>query len=70
MLNPAIRTDSKRTPVSTIDANSSRARVRFCPVPLRALRSTHAARALPATGVLASTRSIRMPRSWWNMPAR
>ncbi len=29
-LNPAIRTDSKRTPVSTIDANSSLARVRFC----------------------------------------
>src|SRR3984957_17373492 len=29
-LNPAIRTDSKRTPVSTMDANSSRARVRFC----------------------------------------
>ena len=30
MLNPAIRTDSKRTPVSTMEANSSRARVRFC----------------------------------------
>ena len=28
-LNPAIRTDSKPTPVSTMDANSSRARVRF-----------------------------------------
>ena len=29
-LNPAIRTDSKRTPVSTMEANSSRASVRFC----------------------------------------
>src|SRR6266508_3052285 len=40
------------------------------PVPLRACRSTQAARTLPATGPVASTRSIRIPRSWWNMPAR
>src|SRR5262249_41982573 len=40
------------------------------PVPLRACRSTQAARTRPATGALASTRSIRMPRSWWNIPAR
>ena len=33
------------------------------PVPLRACRSTQAARARPATGAVASTRSIRMPRS-------
>ena len=29
-LKPTMRTDSKRTPVSTIDANSSRARTFFC----------------------------------------
>src|SRR5215467_2214342 len=40
------------------------------PVPLRAWRSTHAARTRPATGPLASTRSIRIPKSWWNIPAR
>src|SRR5207253_9936706 len=40
------------------------------PLPLRACRSTHAARTRPDTGALASTRSIRMPRSWWNIPAR
>ena len=40
------------------------------PLPLRASRSTHAARTRPASGSLASTRSIRMPRSWWNMPCR
>ena len=32
--------------------------------------STQAARTRPATGSVASTRSIRMPRSWWNIPAR
>src|SRR6185312_1136789 len=40
------------------------------PVPLRALRSIHAALTRSATGSVASIRSIRMPRSWWNMPAR
>ena len=40
------------------------------PLPLRAWRSTHAALTRSATGSPASTRSIRMPRSWWNMPAR
>jgi len=30
MEKPAMRTDSKRTPVSTMEANSSRASVRFC----------------------------------------
>jgi len=40
------------------------------PVPLRASRSIQAARTRPATGSAASTRSIRMPRSWWNRPAR
>ena len=40
------------------------------PLPLRACRSTQAACTRSATGALASTRSIRMPRSWWNMPAR
>ena len=33
-------------------------------------RSTHAARTRSATGAVASTRSMRMPRSWWNIPAR
>ena len=46
----------------------SPARDRSAPVPLRAFRSTQAARTRPATGSLASIRSIRMPRSWWNMP--
>jgi len=40
------------------------------PLPLRACRSTHAARTRPATEAEASTRSIRIPRSLWNMPAR
>ena len=40
------------------------------PLPLRACRSTHAALTRSATGSLASTRSIRIPRSWWNIPAR
>src|SRR5213080_3195710 len=38
--------------------------------PLRALRSTQAALTRLATGSLARTRSIRIPRSWWNIPAR
>ena len=38
--------------------------------PLRALRSTHAAFTRSLTASPASTRSMRMPRSWWNMPAR
>ena len=40
------------------------------PLPLRAWRSTQAAWTRSATGALASTRSIRIPRSWWNIPAR
>jgi DNA ligase D-like protein (predicted polymerase) len=40
------------------------------PLPLRAWRSTHAARTRSATGPPASTRSMRIPRSWWNIPAR
>ena len=40
------------------------------PLPLRAWRSTHAACTRPATESPASTRSIRIPRSWWNIPAR
>lgn len=39
-------------------------------LPLRACRSIQAASTRPVTPALASTRSIRMPRSWWNMPAR
>src|SRR5689334_7386944 len=39
-------------------------------VPLRAWRSTHAARTRPATASVASTRSIRIPRSRWNIPPR
>ena len=34
------------------------------PVPLRAWRSTHAARTRPAVTASASTRSMRMPRFW------
>src|SRR5512132_3622891 len=40
------------------------------PLPLRAWRSTQAARTRSATAGEASTRSIRMPMSRWNMPAR
>jgi len=40
------------------------------PLPLRACRSTQAARTRLATGAVASTRSIRIPMSWWNIPAR
>jgi probable Rubsico expression protein CbbX len=39
-------------------------------VPLRAWRSTQAAQVRAATASPASTRSMRIPRSWWNMPAR
>ncbi len=40
------------------------------PVPLRALRSTTAHVTRSATGGVASTWSIRMPRCWWKSPAR
>src|SRR6185437_3779419 len=40
------------------------------PLPLRALRSIQAALTRLATGVEARIRSILMPRSLWNMPAR
>ena len=40
------------------------------PLPLRASRSTYASVIRAATGALASTRSIRMPLFWWNIPAR
>ena len=40
------------------------------PVPLRAWRSTHAASTRSAMSSLASTRSMRIPQSWWNIPAR
>ena len=40
------------------------------PLPLRACRSTHAARTRSATVPPARIRSIRIPRSWWNIPAR
>ena len=40
------------------------------PDPFRACRSTHAAFTRSATGPAARIRSMRMPRSWWNIPAR
>ena len=49
-LNPAIRTDSKRTPVSTMEANSSRARTRFCSSVSRSKSSGTLARVRSSSG--------------------
>ena len=60
-----------RTPIRVSRAGRrSRARGRTGPVPLRALRSTTAHVTRSATGAVASTRSMRMPRCWWKSPAR